>query len=123
MAVAARLGLAMQPLNLPAHLMLRPVVARRARGGGGQGQEQQQRGEQQQEREAEQAAEEEEAEEGEEEGAGGGPSLLVDAYNGGELCFLEDAQERLSGITGMQVGVLLCVRALLCGCMQGWSGG
>ncbi|GBF98558.1 hypothetical protein Rsub_11888 [Raphidocelis subcapitata] len=81
MAVAARVGLRMEPVNLPAHLMLRPVVAPGPRRGAG--------------RDA--------APEGEGEGDGDSPGLLVDAFNGGELCWLADAEERLSAITGMQV--------------------
>jgi hypothetical protein len=115
MAVAARVGLCMEPVNLPAHLMLRPVVTPRrgaaaeppppppappaqappappasgARGaGGGQGV----------------AAAGVVGEEGEEDDPER-PGLLVDAFHGGELCWLADAEERLSSITGMQVGV------------------
>ncbi|KAI8470791.1 MAG: Transglutaminase-like superfamily-domain-containing protein [Monoraphidium minutum] len=99
MAVAAAVGLIMQPVNLPAHLMLRPVVRRRGGGGGGAGGA------------GGAAAGPAAAEEGEEEGDGEGdgdgeeeaPGLLVDAFHGGELCWLADAEERLSAITGMKV--------------------
>lgn len=171
MAVASRIGLKMEPVNLPAHLMLRPLVERQpvsyaddgaapskdglpgvsqpggsrvhpeveeaeagslgsddansststggsdssssslsASGGPSSssgGQEQQSRSGKQQPGEGltpsaaggasgaggEQAEEEEDA-----------PGLLVDAFHGGELCWLQDAEERLSNITGMQVG-------------------
>lgn len=102
MAVAARVGLTMEPVNLPAHLMLRPVVTRRGAGdtsgdtggtsdtpsggaaagaGGGR------------------AAAAEEEEDEEEESLG----LFVDAFHGGELRWLNDAEAQLSSITGYQV--------------------
>jgi hypothetical protein len=122
MAVAARVGLCMEPVNLPAHLMLRPVVTPRrgassdAAGpappaggatapappvgmagagarGGGQGV----------------AAAGVVGEEGEDDDPER-PGLLVDAFHGGELCWLADAEERLSSITGMQVRAR-CARA------------
>lgn len=33
-----------------------------------------------------------------------GVEVLVDAFHGGEVCYLEDAAQRLSSITGYQVG-------------------
>ncbi|KAG1654782.1 hypothetical protein FOA52_008967 [Chlamydomonas sp. UWO 241] len=59
MEVAARVGLPMVAVNIPAHLMLRPQRA--------------------------------------------DLHVLVDAFKGGELCYLEDAQEVLSDITGLDV--------------------
>jgi hypothetical protein len=117
MAVASRAGLTVEPVNLPAHLMLRPVVARpRARGGrsgergerggGGRGQADDPGSEGEEgggggRGEGERGGErgEGERDEGDE---GGGGGLLIDAFHGGELLWLADAEARLSGITGMQ---------------------
>jgi regulator of sirC expression with transglutaminase-like and TPR domain len=105
MAVAARVGLRMEPLNLPAHLMLRPVVA--PQGGSSASalsdddrpppaSQQQQQQQQQQDDDTDAAAEGAE-------GAADPGGLLVDAFNGGELCWLADAESRLSSIMGAQV--------------------
>jgi hypothetical protein len=109
MAVAARVGLRMEPVNLPAHLMLRPVVGRRGgaspQDGGGSGSSSGQRGpEEGQGPQGNVQEEDKEGGEGGEDGDSGAPGLLVDAFHGGELCWLADAEERLSSITGMQVG-------------------
>lgn len=118
MAVAFRVGLEMQPVNLPAHLMLRPVVAPHRRAAAAPPA-------------ADQANDGSDGESGGASGSGGGgeaaapaatplgpeagsggdeegdesdaPGILVDAFHGGELCWLQDAEERLSAITGMQV--------------------
>ncbi|KAF6256703.1 Transglutaminase-like superfamily-domain-containing protein [Scenedesmus sp. NREL 46B-D3] len=59
MEVAARLGLKMAGVNLPAHFMIRPQVE--------------------------------------------GMELMVDAFNGGQLTALQDAEEVLGGLMGYQV--------------------
>ena len=92
MAVAARLGLRVEPLNLPAHLMLRPagVVGAAADDTAGDGDDED---EDEEDRVAAPADDDEEEAE----------TLLIDAYNGGELLWLADAQERLSAIAGARV--------------------
>jgi hypothetical protein len=106
MAVAAAVGLRMEPVNLPAHLMLRPAAPAAAPAGPSPGsQPAAAAGAGSAARApAGAAGEEEEEEDGEE----GGFGVLVDAFHSGEVCWLQDAEERLSGITGMQARGAAC---------------